>query len=276
MKTAFITGATDGIGKATAGKLLAEGWKVVILGRDHNKCKDTVSELTKISKEVSSIVCDLSIMKDVNKAIDAFLSQNKRLDVLLLNANAIANERMITAEGNEQNFAVGYLSRVLMIERLQTILESTPNAQILSVVGMDYNRIDFEDLTIEKEFTGRKGLTRWQWAMNVYTRAYNEKSHVPLNLYMPGLVKTKIWANEPQPMRLFVQVMNKIVGISVEKAADNIFHVINEITKNAKKSVCYAWRKERSFPKIEMQIGDQEKLLETNKQIFQQFNFKNN
>lgn len=262
MKTALITGATDGIGKATAKKLLAEGWKVVILGRNPNKCEETVSELEKISKEVSAIVCDLSIMKNVNKAIDAFLSENTRLDFLLLNANSIANERMITQEGNEQNFAVGYLSRALMIERFQEILEKTPNTQILSVVGMDYSRIDFEDLTIEKDFTGRKGLTRWQWAMNVFTRDFKERNSIPLNLYMPGLVKTKILANEPQPGRTFIKIMIMIVGISVEKAADNIYSVLNEITTKHKKGVCYAWRKERTFPKIEIQNGDQEKLLE--------------
>lgn len=60
MKTALITGATDGIGKATAKKLLVEGWKVVLIGRNSGKCEATVSELKMISKEVSAIVCDLS------------------------------------------------------------------------------------------------------------------------------------------------------------------------------------------------------------------------
>ncbi len=78
------------------------------------------------------------------------------LDVLVLNANAIANERIITEDGNEQNFAIGYLSRVLMIERLEKILENTPNSQIISVIGLDTSRIDFRDISIEKDFTGRK------------------------------------------------------------------------------------------------------------------------
>lgn len=271
MKTALITGATDGIGKATAKKLLSEGWKVVLIGRNPHKCETTVSELKKISEEVSAIVCDLSILNDVNKAVDKFLSENIRLDVLLLNANAIANQRILTKEGNEQNFALGYLSRALMIKKLDGVLKNTVNSQILSVVGMDYSRIDFEDLTIERSFTGRKGLTRWQWAMNVFTREFNENNSIPLNLYMPGLVKTKILANEPQPMRTFVKIMNVLVGISVEKAADNIFSVINEVTNNHKKGTCYAWRKERSFPKVEMKEADQNRLWEVTNKLLSPF-----
>ena len=271
MKTALVTGATDGIGKATAKKLLLEGWKVVILGRNPNKCEATLSELKRISNEVSAIVCDFSILKDVIKAVDTFLSENTNLHLLLLNANAIANKRIITKEGNEQNFAVGYLSRALMIKRLQDILGKTENAQILSVVGMDFSRINFEDLTMVEEFTGRKGLTRWQWAMNVYTREFNERNPILLNLYMPGLVKTKILANEPQPMRIFVKLLNMIVGISVEKSAENIYSVINEITNNHKRGTCYAWRKERSFPKVEMKEGDQKKLWQVTDKILGPF-----
>lgn len=274
MKTALITGGTDGIGKAVAKKLLTEGWKVIIIGRNPIKCKTTVSELKTISNEISAIVCDLSILGDVSKAVDVFLSENESLDFLLLNANSIANQRILTGEGNEQNFAIGYLSRVLIIKRLNDVLEKTENAQILSVVGMDYSRIDFEDLNIEKKFTGRKVLTRWQWAMNVYTRGFKESSSVPLNLYMPGLVKTKILANEPQPMRTIVKLLNSIIGISVEKSADNIFSVMNEIVNNHKNGTCYTWRKESSFPKVEIQTGDQNRLLEVTDRLLGPFILK--
>jgi len=64
---------------------------------------------------------------------------------------------------------------------------------------------------------------------------------------MPGLVKTKILANEPQPMRLFVQIMNKIIGITPEKAAENIFIVLNEIIQENKQGHIYSWKKDKGF-----------------------------
>jgi len=272
-KTALITGATDGIGKATAKKFLQEGWKVVIIGRNPSRCESTVSELKTLTKnnDISAITVDLSILSDVKAAMGKFLSENERLEFLLLNANAIANDRIVTKEGNEQNFALGYLSRVLMIKSLETVMKNTPNSQILSVIGMDTVRLDFDDLIIEKNFTGRKGLGRWQWAMNVFTREYNVSGAVPLNLYMPGLVKTKILANEPQPMRAFVKLMNFLMGISVEKSAENIYSVYNEIAVTKKKCSCYSWKKERSFPKVDMQSDDQKKLWKVTDNLLTKF-----
>ncbi len=264
MKTALITGGTDGIGKATAKKLLQEGWKVVIVGRNPTRCETTVSELKTATKnnEISAIVADLSIMTEVAKATEKFISENKTLDFLFLNANAIANERIVSKEGFEQNFALGYLSRALMIKKLENVLKNTPNSQILAVVGLDTSPLDFDDLTIEKQFKGWKGLSRWQWCMNVFTREFITRNQIPLNLYMPGLVKTKILANEPQPMRAFVKLMNVIIGISVEKSANNVFSVMNYISANKKNGTCYAWKKERSFPKVKMEPNDQKKLWE--------------
>jgi NAD(P)-dependent dehydrogenase (short-subunit alcohol dehydrogenase family) len=262
-KIALITGATDGIGKAAALKFLTDGWEVVIIGRNPKKVDSTVSELLSLSgnSKVSGITADLSIMMDTKKASEKFLENHQRLDLLLLNANAIANERIITSEGNEQNFAVGYLSRVLMIKKLEPVLEATSDSQILSVIGLDTQPVDFEDLTIKKDFTGRKGLTRWQWAINLFTTEHNKKSKVPMNLYMPGLVKTKILANEPQPSRLFVQIMNVLIGLTPEKAAENLFRVVNDITENHKRGATYSWAKERESLRIKFENGDDERLV---------------
>jgi NAD(P)-dependent dehydrogenase (short-subunit alcohol dehydrogenase family) len=268
-KIALITGATDGIGKATALKLLTEGWEVVIIGRNPIKVETTVSELQTKSgnSAISGITADLSIMKDTKKASEKFLETHQRLDLLLLNANAIANKRIITTEGNEQNFALGYLSRVLMIKKLASVLEATTNSQVLSVIGLDTQPLDFEDLTINKDFTGRKGLTRWQWAINLFTTKYSQKSKSLMNLYIPGLVKTKILADEPQPSRFIVQIMNVVIGITPKKAAENLFTALNDIIEKQKRGATYAWAKERESLNIKRENGDDEKLMKLTDQL---------
>lgn len=272
-KTAIITGATDGIGKALAQRLLVENMEVVIIGRNREKVRNTVKELSSKTNKNSiyGITADLTLMKDVKSACDEFLKNHNELNYLILNANAIANDRIITVEGNEQNFAIGYLSRVLMIKLLEKTMEATPYSQILSVIGLDVSRVNFDDLTIEKDFTGRKGLTRWQWAINLFTDIYNKERKIPMNLYMPGLVKTKILKNEPQPMRIFVQIMNMIMGLKPEKSAEKILKVINEIELRKLSNATFSYSKQRKPIKLELKTGDDLRLMNVTNTIMQNF-----
>lgn len=80
-------------------------------------------------------------MQKTKEACDRFLAAHNSLDLLVLNANAIANERIVTAEGNEQDFAIGYLSRILMLKKLEKTLANTQGSQILSVIGLDVQRV---------------------------------------------------------------------------------------------------------------------------------------
>ena len=238
-KIALITGGTDGIGKATARKLLTEGWRVVIVGRNSARCEAAVADLktTTRSDGISTVLADLSGLADVNKAAESFLDKHSSLDFLFLNANAIAQTRMITAEGFESNFALGYLGRALLTRKLESVLKATPGSQALTVVGLNVARVDFDDLTMEKRFSSQEALGRWQWATQLFTGEFNRRSPVLMNIYMPGLVRTKILANEPQPMRTMVKIMNLIVGIPVEKAADNVFAVVGDVIHRGSKGV---------------------------------------
>ncbi|MBK8557772.1 MAG: SDR family NAD(P)-dependent oxidoreductase [Lewinellaceae bacterium] len=98
-KIALITGSTDGIGKATALKLLKEGWEVVINGRNASKCEPTINELKQKSgsNNVTAFIADLANLSQVKSATEKFLETNSRLDLLMLNANSIANDRIVTA-----------------------------------------------------------------------------------------------------------------------------------------------------------------------------------
>lgn len=261
-KTGLITGATDGVGKATAAKLLREGWEVAIVGRNPIRCEATVAELKDStgSELVSAIVADLSVMTQVKAAAESFVAAHDRLDFLFLNANAITQRRVLTVEGFESNFAIGHLGRALLAWQLQGVLEATPGAQVMTVVGLNVERLDFDDLTMEQGFTAQAALARWQWAAQAFAGEFNRRSPVPVNIYIPGLVKTKILADEPQPRRTFVKVMNAIIGISTEKAAENVFAVLNDVERSGAKGVTYAWKKRRKPVDLELREGDSEHL----------------
>lgn len=100
-RVALITCGTDGIGKATARRLLRDGWAVVFVGRSPERCAATFDELRAATGgDVAAIVADLSLLGETRRAADEFAAAHDRLDLLLLNANAIVQERRVTAEGS--------------------------------------------------------------------------------------------------------------------------------------------------------------------------------
>lgn len=259
--TALITGGTDGIGKATAERLLADGWEVVVVGRSAARCEATVADLRAAGAgEASAVVADLSALADTARACDEFLAGHAALDFLFLNANAITRERVVTAEGFEANLALGFLSRALMARRLEAALTAA-GGQVLTVVGLNKEKLDPDDLTMERGFTGMKALARWQWAVQVWTREWTARSGVPMNVYMPGLVKTKILRSEPnRAARLALRVMNVVYASPPEKSAARIADVVRDVQATGARDGYYAVDKLKPPRDLGTGPGDQQKL----------------
>jgi len=83
MKTAFITGATAGIGAASARRLVAAGWQVVAAGRRADRLQDLADEL---GDSCHSIVLDMRDLDDVERAISGLPQAFSGVDLLLNNA----------------------------------------------------------------------------------------------------------------------------------------------------------------------------------------------
>lgn len=271
-KTALVTGATDGIGRATARLLVESGWQVVIVGRNAEKCRSTAAELGGTGHgRVEALCGDLASMADVRRVATDFRSMGTPLDLLLLNANAITQDHRLTADGFEANMAIGYFGRVLLTWCLEPVLLATPNSQVLSVVGLNLDRVDFEDLSMEKGYSDMKALGRWQWAMQVFCREYNRRGPIPMNTFMPGLVRTKILANEPQPMRAIVRVANVLMGIPVEKSAAEVMGAAQRVERERLRDAWFNRTRLKVERDLHEQAGDGARLWDLTRQRLDAF-----
>lgn len=85
MKTAFITGATSGIGKATAKLLAKKGFRLIICGRRSEVLEQLKSELSAIT-EIFSLNFDQRYFEETENAIKTLPENWKNIDVLINNA----------------------------------------------------------------------------------------------------------------------------------------------------------------------------------------------
>lgn len=85
-KVAFITGGSDGIGKATAKLLSKRGAHVVICARRAEKLSETAKEISDEGGAVDVIELDVGRVEDFEKAINGVVKKHGRLDMLVNNA----------------------------------------------------------------------------------------------------------------------------------------------------------------------------------------------
>lgn len=266
---ALVTGGTDGIGKATARLLVERGWEVALTARSATKGDAVAAELAAATGRPPPrvLVGDLARMADVRAVGAAFRAAYDRLDFLFLNANGIANTPTLTADGFEHNLAIGYLGRVLLLRGLSDRLAATTGSQTLSVVGLNLARLDLDDLPMAKGFSSMRALGRWQWAMQLYAREHVRRGGPALDSFMPGLVKTKILANEPQPMRAIVKLANLVMGLPVERSALEVLTTLELARADGVSGQYFARTKPKGVRPLKDERGDAERLWEVTERL---------
>ena len=149
-----MTGATNGIGKATALALAQMGATVTIVSRSPARCAEVVDEIKRISgnNAVEALIADLSVMAEVRQVADQFKEKYQKLDVLVNNAGGAYGKRQVTAEGFEKTFALNHLGYFLLTRLLLDTLKAGAPARIINVSSDAHKtaHLDFDDLQSEK------------------------------------------------------------------------------------------------------------------------------
>ena len=76
---ALVTGGGTGIGKAIAKAMLAEGAKVIIVGRKENILQEAKAEL---GAGVETLVCDVTDESQVNNVYEKIMENHGKLNIL--------------------------------------------------------------------------------------------------------------------------------------------------------------------------------------------------
>ncbi|HEY7009818.1 MAG TPA: SDR family oxidoreductase, partial [Jatrophihabitantaceae bacterium] len=85
-KTVMITGASSGIGRATALRVGAAGGKLILVARGIEKLEQTRSEIEELGGVAFVHRCDLADMSDIERMAKEVLQEHGRVDVLVNNA----------------------------------------------------------------------------------------------------------------------------------------------------------------------------------------------
>ena len=198
----LITGATSGIGEATARELARQGATIVLVGRNRRKAEATVGEIKfqAGNENVEYLLANLSSQKEIRNLAEEFESRYDSLDVLVNNAGAIFSEYGETEDGVERTFATNHLNYFLLTNLLLDKLKSSAPARIVNVASGAHRgaELDFDDLGTKKDYGFMKAYGRSKLANIMFTYELSrrlEGTGVTANALHPGAVATGFGSN---------------------------------------------------------------------------------
>jgi NAD(P)-dependent dehydrogenase (short-subunit alcohol dehydrogenase family) len=197
-RTAVVTGATSGIGRATARGLAAAGARVIIVGRHSGRLAAARDALVDASGEgeVHAECADLSSMVETRRLAARILSRGWPLHLLVNNAGVMLDEYDKTPEGVERTFATNVASHFLLTELLLPRLRQSSSATVVNVSsgGMYSERLDIERLEGQGSYDGVRAYAQTKRAQVVLSEMWSQRlgnSNVRVHSMHPG------WADTP-------------------------------------------------------------------------------
>ncbi|MBR9908993.1 MAG: SDR family NAD(P)-dependent oxidoreductase [Gammaproteobacteria bacterium] len=169
-KTILITGATDGIGLASAKMLVQEGHRLLLHGRDPRKLEDVKRTLAGLAQEgqLESYVADLSRMSDVEALAQAVLAKHPRLDVLINNAGVFRTPNAITRDHLDVRFVVNTLAPYLLTQHLLPALGA--GGRVINLSSAAQAPVNLDALAGRTELADGAAYAQSKLALTMWSR----------------------------------------------------------------------------------------------------------
>ncbi|MFH9610912.1 SDR family NAD(P)-dependent oxidoreductase [Streptomyces sp. NPDC017448] len=205
MATILITGASDGLGRALAEDLAADGHRLLLHGRNPQRLAQVaaVTGGETFTADLSSLAATKQLAADIR-------ARHRGLDVLVNNAGVGfeggSTLRETSADGYELRLAVNYLAPVLLTRELLPLLREGTAARVVNVASVGQQLLDFDDPQHEQHFTQADAYCRSKLALISHTVDLAEE-----------LAASGITANAVHPATFMATTMTRKSGMPTQE-----------------------------------------------------------
>lgn len=208
MKTVLITGASDGIGKATAIKLNELGYKLFLFGRT----KEKLDEVAKLENVVKSYCFDAHNRQDLRNALDD-INNNGGVDILINNMGANLGKQEvkdIDVDIFEQMLDINCISHLICIQKVLPNMIEKGHGNIVNILS---SCCKYDNPTIGAYTASKKAM---EALSDTLRKEVKDKGIVVTAIY-PGGVDTNF------------RTINRDDYLRADTIADAIVYAINNI-----------------------------------------------
>lgn len=198
-KLAVVTGATDGIGRATALMFSRLGAKVVAVGRNKEAGAALLEEMKgrKVYTNGKFMAADLTSQKEVRALAAKIAKQHDAIDYLIHNAGAAYGSRTETPDGLEATFALNVMAPFLLTQELATPLQAADHARVVTLSSEAHQEAELmlEDLQSTDGYEPMEVYSRAKLCGLMITRCLAEQlkdTGIAAHAIHPGEVRTDI------------------------------------------------------------------------------------
>ncbi len=153
-RTVLVTGASSGLGEASAVALATRGAHVVLANRSTERTAAVMDRIHHRAPAASleHLQVDLGDLASVAAAASDLASRHERLDTVIANAGIMAPPLSRTVDGFELQMGVNHLGHFALVGRLLPLLLATeePRVVVVSSTAHRAARLDIDDLNLER------------------------------------------------------------------------------------------------------------------------------
>jgi NAD(P)-dependent dehydrogenase (short-subunit alcohol dehydrogenase family) len=202
----LLTGASDGIGLALAGRLAAAGAELLLPVRNETKGAAALTRLHAASPGASITMypMDLASLGSVKALVRELKAEDRPIHVLIANAGVMMPPtRNVTEDGFELQFGTNHLGHAALIGGLLPLLQAG-GARVTSVTSAAARsgKIDWDDLQSQRKYSPTRAymaskLAQMLFALELDRRSTAENWGITSNVAHPGTTLTNLYAAGP-------------------------------------------------------------------------------